>query len=608
MSTLFRVLLAALLGGGAACAAPERSEPLCRASGTGASEPCCPGAGGQPVACSTVGADAGGDAGDPPDTGPPMALGVWPTELTFSHVKPGEVAEQTVEIANTRFGILPIAKVTLSGTWAFSAVLDDGDPATPPLELGPPGDMQLDYPVVLYEGEKATVTVRFAPSFWDESTGTLTVHGLGPSIEEVAQVSLRGNVGEVWPLRADPEEVDFGTTPVGDMAARSIVLWNTGDEPVPVTSIALDPMRSSPSFSLDLEPLQGSWDGEVISAQSPLVIPEGEAVLFHVRYAPSTPSWFDLDDEPAPELGFVRVENHQMSPPIEVALWGTASDPTCPVATIEIAEGDEVAPNTLLHLRGDTSVAPTGSIAAWQWSVSQPYGSQSVFLPSATDPNPTFEVQVGGSYGFGLSVWDEHGNASCVPAGAVVNVQPAEALFVELSWYTPGDPDPTDEGPGAGADLDLHLLHPDATGPDRDGDGTPDGWFDDVYDCCWSAPSPSWGTLDPTAKDDPHLDHDAVTGPGPEAVVLASPQGGATYQIGVHAWDDHGHGPSYASLRVYVHRTLVFELTDVKLSAGDLWHVASFDWPSGEVTLVTDTNGNYRITPGVVRASFPDKP
>lgn len=69
--------------------------------------------------------------------------------------------------------------------------------------------------------------------------------------------------------------------------------------------------------------------------------------------------------------------------------------------------------------------------------------------------------------------------ASCLD----VVVVPEEAVHIELIWDTPGDADQTDEGPVAGADMDLHLAHPLASGADLDCDGKPDPWFDTNFDC-----------------------------------------------------------------------------------------------------------------------------
>ena len=268
----------------------------------------------------------------------------------------------------------------------------------------------------------------------------------------------------------------------------------------------------------------------------------------------------------------------------------------CPTAVIQCVEGDEVIPQTVLHLYGDQSYAVTGTIAAWSWSVDQPPGSQSVFVPSASFPNPTFEVNTAGVYHFELVVYDEQGVPSCAPDMFEVVVVPEAAIHVELLWHTPEDPDETDQGPEAGADLDLHFVHPWAGGPDLDGDGEPDGWFDQPFDCFWFNAHPNWGSFDPSVDDDPGMDLDDTDGAGPENINLGIPED-VTYRVGVHYWNDHGYGASYATVRVYISSLLAFEVTGVQLVDKDMWEVCTIEWPSGQVTPVLGDGGGYKITP-----------
>ena len=268
----------------------------------------------------------------------------------------------------------------------------------------------------------------------------------------------------------------------------------------------------------------------------------------------------------------------------------------CPTAVIGCVEGDEVIPQTVLHLYGDQSFATSGTIAAWEWSVDQPPGSQSVFVPSAAFPNPTFEVNVAGVYHFELVVYDELAVPSCVPDILQVVVIPEATIHVELLWHTPEDPDETDEGPEAGADLDLHFVHPYAGGPDLDGDGEPDGWFDQPYDCFWFNAHPEWGSFDPSIDDNPGLDLDDTDGAGPENINLVIPQD-VTYRVGVHYWNDHGYGTSYATVRVYIYSQLAYEVIGVQLVDMDMWEVCTIEWPSGQVTPVLAGDGGYKIIP-----------
>jgi len=110
-----------------------------------------------------------------------------------------------------------------------------------------------------------------------------------------------------------------------------------------------------------------------------------------------------------------------------------------------------------------------------------------------------------------------------------------------------------------------------------------DPWFDGLYDCAWFNPRPEWGSLSPSVRDDPELTSTSRDGREPEVITLEAPEAGATYRVGVHVWDDRGHGASLATVRVHVHGELAFEATDVPLAHRDLWWVATITWPVGTV-------------------------
>jgi len=270
--------------------------------------------------------------------------------------------------------------------------------------------------------------------------------------------------------------------------------------------------------------------------------------------------------------------------------------PSCPIAIVKSYPAGAVVPGTVLQLQGSGFPGPCGGeeIVGFEWSVEKPPGSESEFVPSATVANPDFLLDVPGSYKFQLYVLDNHGTPSCSPALLSADVTDAPALTVQLLWHTPGDPDETDEGLEAGADLDLHLLHPLAAGPDLDGDGSAEGWFDIPWDCFWCNPNPDWGPEGPEGNPSYPGDTDSTT--GLEAIMFAPTEPG-TYKIGVHYWEDHGYGPSFATVRVYIWGSLVFEFPDVELEVCRMWEVATVEFPSGKITAIVDEEGQPKLTP-----------
>lgn len=251
---------------------------------------------------------------------------------------------------------------------------------------------------------------------------------------------------------------------------------------------------------------------------------------------------------------------------------------TCPTAVIRVAEGDEVEPQTTLHLDGGDSIGSVnGAVTAWVWSVVQPSGSVSTFSPSAYVRNPTFGVNVVGTYTFRLEVFDAAGTKSCEVAEYTVTMTVNDAVRVELTWETPNAPDTGTPG----TDLDLHFLHPNANG----------AYFDRTYDCYWENVHPEWGLFGP-------IDNPWHSGDGfPESVTISTPQQGMRFQVGTHHRDDHEVGPAIATLSVYIYGVLRDRWSNVELDEGDMWDSHYIDWPSGTVTRITAEGGGPRITP-----------
>jgi len=261
----------------------------------------------------------------------------------------------------------------------------------------------------------------------------------------------------------------------------------------------------------------------------------------------------------------------------------------CPFAIITVAQGDEVLPQTLLRLDGSSSTAGSGEVTAWEWSVIQPQGSVGAFIPSRYVANPTFEANVNGTYTFRLTVYDAEGKRSCVQAEYVVTTAVDDAIRVELTWQTPGDPDETDWGGwhafSAGSDLDLHFLHPRANGV----------YFDWTYDCYAGNCQLEWGFFG--ASDNPRLLRNDTDGAGPETLLMSVPEQNVRYQVGTHYTNDWGYGYSLATIRVYIYGVLRDQWSDVRLNMGDMWDSHYIDWPSGVVTRITAAGGGARITP-----------
>ena len=528
---------------------------------------------------------------------------VSPPVVDFGNVGLGDAPNKPLSILNTGVDTLEVTEFVLSGHPGFTFIIGASKyPVSP--ETASDG-VVLPEPIIVDPGTSSNVVVQFTPDGPEAAEGTLILFSNDPAHPNGLVIPLSGN--QKGPcISVNPKKVDFGGKLIGKAATVEVEILSCGESPLTISELRLA-ASSSGDFSLDLGGLPGieAGIGAIQEGDAPIQIPINEAVTFQVTFIPDEINQPGENGQPVPDLGIIHIVSDAFVQVLDLEVRGFGVEVECPTSVIIVQEGEEVIPQTKLHLIGSQSYAASGSIAQYEWTVQQPVGSQSVFLPSSAAPDPTFEVNVAGTYVFNLRTWDENGEESCVPAEFTVFVNPDEAIHVELLWHTPNDPDETDEGPEAGADLDLHFLHPFATGEDVDGDGKLDGWFDQPFDCFWFNAHPNWGSLDPVIDDDASLDRDDTDGAGPENVNLNIPEDGLTYRVGVHYWNDHGFGPSQATVRVYIYSSLVFQLSDVELTNHDLWEVATIAWPSGEVDLLTDDLGNYKILPNYQHPFFP---
>ncbi len=278
----------------------------------------------------------------------------------------------------------------------------------------------------------------------------------------------------------------------------------------------------------------------------------------------------------------------------------TPDDTAGPIPDLEIVnpgaaqiisdfETTTVLPQSVARLSVSAS-AELGENLRYRWSVVQPVGSVSLFMPSNEEPTPTFEMNVAGNYTFYVQVLD----ANAVPdqvlatASLFMRAVPGSDLHITLTWRTPGDPDESnvggDAGFSVGTDADLHVLRTDRNKT----------WFDPSDDCYWESPTQTWAS---STEGSVSLDRDDTDGAGPENANLSGLLP-ATLSVGVHYWNDWNYGNSFATVRIYLRGELVETWADVELVNGDLWHSHTIDGATGAVTRVTVTGSDApSITP-----------
>ena len=513
------------------------------------------------------------------------------SEVDMGSVKASQTGNGQFTIKNLGTADLQIGEIDATSLdAAFKLVVDQKEyPCGGPITLSPA--------LVIGPGKSSEVSVLYAAPDNNPRVADLILKTNDPSLTNEGgqgwkRVTVKVNsTGQC--LKIIPAEVDFGGVKVGSATPTSVILKSCGDEPVVVTDIGWGGKDAGP-FVLDFAKLTAT-NGQAPTEAAPLTIAVNSQAEFQVVYTPTQIAAVGADGNPVRDSAVAIVTAPQtINSPVNVPISGFGSTGECPTPIIKVQEGDAVVPQTVLHLDGSNSYSSGGNIVSYKWTVDQPNGSVSKFEPTDTAKAPNFTPNVAGEYTFKLAVTDDQGHTSCAPAVKVVKVLPDQAIHVELVWHTPGDKDESDEGPNAGADLDLHFANAyAATSYDLDGDGLPDPWFADTYDCYWyncgAGKTLEWGSYDPNIDDNPHLDRDDTDGAGPENLNLTIPEDGMVYSVGVYYFDDHGFGASTGTTSIYVYGNMQYQQA-VTFNKHDLWYVATISWPDANIEGKVDAN------------------
>ena len=526
---------------------------------------------------------------------------VNPKLVDFGLVKKGAVGERVVTVGNTGTETLVIDAFTLTGHPPDFKIQIGDD--TYVIDSESALKASLIHPLEIAVDKVIPIKVTYAPTTELAAAGELILYA-NDDQPDGHHVTLVANQN-VPCVEVKPTTVDFGGKFVAQDALLPVEVCNCGQAPLLVSGISLVG-ESSPDFGLRFAD-SDCWPSG-IDPDVPSQVPLNGCCTFEARFTPDLVNPLDASQNPIPDLGTLRIQTNSFESEIDIPLAGAGIAATCTVAILSVDEGEQVIPQTTLHLRGDQSYpqSPGAVIDTWKWDVVQPQPGGGIFLPGSNHPTPNFVVNAAGLYSFSLDVRDSNGSWSCEPAGYDVIVIPDEAIHVELVWTTASDLDPNDTGEGAGTDLDLHFAHPFATGPDIDGDGAPDPWFDKKFDCFWFNKAPNWGTFNPDVDDDPGLDLDDTDGWGPENLNLNQPEDGQTYRIAVHFWDAYGFGPVEATVRVFIYGELDVEIPNVPLNELDLWYVGTIPWSAGtgKTQVAKEEDGSYVITADYLNPFF----
>lgn len=509
-------------------------------------------------------------------------LFVDPEFIDFPQTPAGSSDYRLAEVHNIGAGTLSIESIEVtSGDNDYSALFYqpltqedvDADPDLEDSAVGspPPIEDHTDQPerdAIEAGGDPIHMRVTFEPDDEQPSHGEISITHSGG---QETPVPLSGNSGDACLEVSDADEVDFGPAALANTTFKTLTLRNCSPE----AELNLSEISISDDgggvFSIDDEDLPGALPDDTE------VLQPGEITTTLLGYTPT---------EETTDEGELYIESDDsQSPQMYIPIVGEGVDAECPIiddigGTIGSSSGAPQNPvfaanQDVIYLTSDAH-DPDGGQLFYEWSViNRPNGSLADIEPSATEPEPTMEVDIVGHFEIELTVYDEHGIANCEPAIVTVDATPTGDIHVQLVWQAPqvqenfGGPDPF---AGIGTDLDLHYVHPEGY------------WGHSSLSVYWLHREQQWGE-----HGDVTLDIDDLYGADPENINHSDPRLDSQYRVGVHYYCDKGYGAADATVRIYFGDVLHGEYQRRMEATDHFWYVGNVNWSTNPAFNYLDT-------------------
>ena len=502
--------------------------------------------------------------------------------VNFSSVPPGTQVGKRVPVKNLGQAPLEINKVKLTGSELFKVTLakdqtsgDKGSKGKNNKMMGNGGGglkPEKDDPISNIEGtslepdESVDLRVWFAPEDNSPEKADLTIFSNDPN-DGQKTIKVLGNSGTPCLGLSHEEEINFGASSTGQVATKTVTIENCRAR---ATELEIHDIKVTNDGGGVFGVKKASLPGDLDKGKK-FTIKGDNRANFVVTFTP--PKKQSYQGELLIKSNDPSRTNHK------IKLVGKGTDNECPEAIAEASvKGNNRKKTTLntlpletIKFDGTSSNDPDGSIKRYEWSIiKRPEDSTARLTPNSSVEKPEMFLDLAGEYKVELVVYDNDQAASCGKQAIVtIKAIPQEDIHVQLVWDTPADSDQTDT---TGADLDLHYLSPKAT-----------SWNEAPYDIFWHNKEGDWGQQN-VKSDDPSLDIDDTDGAGPENVNHNNPVSGNNYTVGIYYYDDHGFGPSYATVRIYIDGTLKKEFKNKFMSGTfDFWKVGLIEWPSKNI-------------------------
>jgi hypothetical protein len=260
-------------------------------------------------------------------------LSVGQTSINFGTVTVGSDGTASLVLSNNGSANLTISAVTASGA-GFSV----GGIATPK---------------TISTGQSAQATVTFSPTAASNATGSITISSNDPTNPTLnVALSGTGSAAPVGQLSANPASLSFGSMVAGTSVQKQVVLSNSGNAAVKVSSIAVS---------------GGAYNISGVSA--PLTINPSSSVTLTVTFAPTAAGT---------DSGSISIASNASDSSLAVGLSGTgvAASPalTANPASLSFGSlnaGSSSSKTVTLTNSGNVSVTLSGvSVSATNFSTS----------------------------------------------------------------------------------------------------------------------------------------------------------------------------------------------------------------------------------------------
>ncbi len=383
-----------------------------------------------------------------------------------------------------------------------------------------------ELPITLEPGVYTTIHLRYRPQDNSTDTGLLVFLSDDPNNQRV-ELDLRGSVKAEGLITVQPRVLQFAGAQPGQQIRKIVAAKNIGSVETSIYKTLLNASAIAGDGAEHYEVTEVTWpDGS--TTEGPWTIQPGAYI--NIAVVMSMPT-----EGGAPDATLTMEWSTDTGPKATTVSLTTGDNALC--ATPNAGVDQTVRPLDTVQLDGSESYDDNGIVTEYRWQfvevpenatraeLQNPDTGANIDSQWTTVNNPQFYAELAGTYEIMLNVKDEDGacNPEAVFDTVVVIAVPDETIHIQLVWGRDGN------------DHDLHFIKPGGTHTRGQDSNTTDchwtncntrhGTASDCPSrgCPGPSDAPDWG-VQGSRDDDPTLDIDDISGPGPENINYSLPE------------------------------------------------------------------------------------